>query len=142
MGSDNGFRNQALIKKKQFEMQMALSRNPLPANAHTVDLSPNQPIAESSEVPQSISDNKEKHIRIETATERGPRLDLDYYQPSEWKLPDDEKVARRITLQQSQFDLIDDILYHENPVTREVGEWWSPSVLSPDPTPSVRETVW
>ena len=77
MGNDNplnGFRNQASIRKKQFEMQMALSRNPLPANAHTVDLSPNQPIAESSEVPQSISDNNEKQSELKLQQREDPDL--------------------------------------------------------------------
>ena len=34
----------------------------------------------------------------------------------EGELPDDPKLAKRMVLEQSQYDLIDDILHHENPV--------------------------
>ena len=37
------------------------------------------------------------------------------------ELPDDQKLAKRIVLEQSQYDLIDNILYHENPINP--GHW-------------------
>ena len=31
-------------------------------------------------------------------------------------LLDDEKLSRRVVLESKQFELVDDVLYHENPV--------------------------
>ena len=64
----------------------ALSRNPLPANDHTVDLPANQPAAGNSEVPQSVSDNKDgqSELKLQQREDR-PSLSPDYYLPSEWK---------------------------------------------------------
>jgi hypothetical protein len=39
----------------------------------------------------------------------------------EGELPDEPKLAKRIMLEQSQYDLIDDVLHHENPVNP--GSW-------------------
>ena len=36
------------------------------------------------------------------------------------KLPEDEPQANKLVMEHSQYDLIDDVLHHENPANHEI----------------------
>ena len=61
-------------KSNSYVESDALSYNPLPADDHTVDLPANQPAAGNSEVPQSVSDNKDGQSELKLQQREDPVL--------------------------------------------------------------------
>ena len=94
-----------------------LSRNPVPIDPEhfsSATDAENQNGTQSGTAEEKA--NGEKHHDIGALQRKDPQLSnlITFLEKKE--LPDDQKLAKRILLEHSQYDLIDDVLHHESPV--------------------------
>ena len=95
----------------------ALSRNPAPTDSE--NLSPTTGSENQSSTQDGTDEEKadvEKCHDIGAKQRKDPQLSSLISFLEKGELPDDHKLAKRIAVEHSQYDLIDDILHHENPI--------------------------
>ena len=96
-----------------------MSRNPCTPSKVQVNLTSSDVNAETvKDIDQQAMTSSQMEIdqEVETLQQNDPDLQHIIMLIESGELPQDEKLAKKLVLEQNQYDIIDGILHHENPV--------------------------
>ena len=108
----------------------ALSRNPVSTDSeHPSPATDSDPESQNSTQGGTAEENAERCRDISVLKRKDPHLSSLISFLEKGELPEDQKLAKRIVLEHSQYDLIDEVLHHENPINPGCWRQVVPSAL-------------